>query len=66
MMKWSNCCYACGRPMLGTGSRVLTEDDGHQRQYVGPDCYQHVVDAGELGYQPPKGGPRLFVPSTFE
>jgi hypothetical protein len=40
---------------------VVTEDG--QMQYVGPDCFAKIVAADTKGYQPPLGGPRLFVPN---
>lgn len=53
-------CYACDR-RIGTGTVVYTSDDGQQQQLVGSECYVHVKDAGAAGWQPPKGGPRLFA-----
>jgi hypothetical protein len=52
-------CFACGKPLTSTKRLVDTRDD--QRVYVGPDCFAKVVKAAEVGYQPPKGGPRLWV-----
>jgi hypothetical protein len=37
------------------------EDDGQQGQPVGPDCFRHIERAGVDGYQPPRGGPKLFA-----
>lgn len=52
-------CFACGRPIyLVNPPRVDTRDD--QTVFVGTDCYRKVVEAGEAGYQPPRGGPRLY------
>lgn len=53
-------CYACDR-VLKKPHAVYTGDDGGQRQFVGPECFQHVLAAGATGYQPPKGGPRLYA-----
>ena len=50
-------CYACDRPLKTSPYEVVTEDG--QLQLVGPDCWRRVEKAGPLGYQPPKGGPRL-------
>lgn len=52
-------CFACDR-LLGTKKphEVFTSDP--QMQWVGPDCYRKVVATGMNGYQPPKGGPKLF------
>jgi hypothetical protein len=37
------------------------EDDDQQGQPVGPDCFRRIEGAGADGYQPPRGGPRLFA-----
>jgi hypothetical protein len=42
-------CYACDRP-LGKNPLLVDTRDGHSR----------VKAAGDVGYQPPKGGPRLY------
>lgn len=54
-------CYACDRTAKTAGAVVYTADDGGQRQFVGPDCYQQIQAAGSAGFQPPKGGPRLYI-----
>ena len=51
-------CFACDRPIKGQPCTVDTRDD--QTVFVGPDCFKHVMAAGDAGYQPPKGGPRLY------
>lgn len=52
-------CYACGK-LLGTRPRLVdTRED--QTVYVGPECFKRIVTAGDCGYQPPKGGPRLYL-----
>jgi len=38
-----------------------TRDD--QVVKVGPDCFKHVRAGGALGWQPPRGGPRLYLPT---
>ena len=53
-------CFACDRPFRSSARWSVKTADG-QWVYVGPDCYRHVEAAGELGYQPPLGGPRLFL-----
>lgn len=53
-------CYACDR-VLKKPHTVYTGDDGGQRQFVGAECFQHVLAAAATGYQPPKGGPRLYA-----
>jgi hypothetical protein len=56
-------CFACGA-RLARPEFVFTADrmsDGrHYEVYVGPECFKHVIAGGESGYQPPRGGPRLF------
>lgn len=52
-------CYACDR-VLKKPHAVYTGDAGGQRQFVGPECFQYVLAAGAIGYQPPRGGPRLY------
>lgn len=53
-------CYACNRA-LKKPHAVYTADDGGQRQFVGPECFQHVLAAGDAGYQPPLGAPCLYA-----
>lgn len=52
-------CYACGRPLRGRGRLVGCKDD--QAVYVGSDCFRMIRNAGTEGYQPPRGGPRLYL-----
>lgn len=51
-------CFACGREIHGGSVSVWTADP--QMQYVGPECAKYIRDAGPEGYQPSKGGPRLY------
>jgi hypothetical protein len=51
-------CFACGRGLKRPYSVECADD---QRPDVGPECYRKIKDAGETGYQPPQGGPRLFL-----
>ena len=51
-------CFACGKRLGKTPALVDTRDD--QKVFVGRECYKLVLDAGQNGYQPPKGGPRLY------
>lgn len=51
-------CFACGRTLGKNPLRVDTRDA--QTVFVGRDCGKLVLAAGEAGYQPPRGGPRLF------
>lgn len=52
-------CFACGRVIR---HKVPFKADTRDAQivYVGPECFKLVAAAGEAGYQPPKGGPRLY------
>lgn len=52
-------CFACDRPLGRFAARVDTRDDQIVR--VGSECFKLIEEAGEAGYQPPKGGPRLFL-----
>ena len=52
-------CFVCGRGLRGKGWTVYCTDE--QAPRVGPDCYKKVVAAGEAGYQPPLGGPRVWA-----
>lgn len=52
-------CFACGRPLGRTPLLVTCEDE--QDVFVGSGCGKEVIIAGPWGWQPPKGGPRLFA-----
>jgi len=52
-------CFACDRQIKGT-PHVLTCID-EQTVHVGPCCFAKAENAGLDGYQPPKGGPRLYT-----
>lgn len=53
-------CFACSRKLKDgeIPKRVITSDGSVQ--YVGPECAKKVEKAGQGGYQPPKGGPRIY------
>lgn len=56
-------CFACDKPISRKDTILLshevdTRDD--QIVFVGADCFRKVKAAGDAGYQPPKGGPRLY------
>ena len=57
--KMTERCFACGKKLGKNPALVDTRDD--QRVYVGRECYKLIVKAGELGYQPSRGGPRLYL-----
>lgn len=52
-------CFACGRP-LGAAKPVEADTLEDQRVIVGPECARHIRAAGEHGWQPKRGGPRLY------
>lgn len=52
-------CYACGKAMRSRPNNVWTIDG--QPQPVGRDCFKKVQSALGMGWQPPRGGPRLFL-----
>ena len=54
-------CYACGRGFTADENRVLVDTHEDQAVFVGRECYRHIVASGENGWQPPKGGPRLWT-----
>jgi hypothetical protein len=57
-------CFACGRPLSTiTAERMVDTRDG-QTVRVGGDCFRKVERAGAEGWQPPKGGPRLWLPDA--
>ena len=52
-------CFACDKKIPDQKGSIADTKDG-QLVYVGPQCYRNIK-AFTSGYQPPKGGPRLFV-----
>lgn len=55
----ADACFACGRKLGKRGGFLVDTRDG-QEVFIGPECFKHVQAAGDAGYQPPKGGPRLW------
>ena len=54
-------CYACDHYVkAGKSPRIVWTSDG-QLQWVGYCCYKKISKAKKKGYQPPLGGPRLFI-----
>lgn len=49
-------CFACDRKLGRNPHPAVTEDLG-QIVYVGSECYKNI---SYDGWQPPKGGPRLY------
>jgi hypothetical protein len=54
-------CFACGKP-LGNDPPIAITEDG-QIVDVGQECLKKTTSDG---YQPPRGGPRLFPPTQSE
>jgi hypothetical protein len=52
-------CFACGRALGRHPKRVDTRDA--QTVFVGRECYRLIAASGPAGYQPPRGGPRLYL-----
>lgn len=52
-------CFACDRKLGKNPHYADTHED--QCVVVGSECYKAIQEAGESGWQPPKGGPRLWV-----
>lgn len=52
-------CFACDKP-LGKAPQLVGCKD-KQDVHVGINCYRKIKAAGAAGYQPPKGGPRLYL-----
>ncbi len=53
-----NRCFACGRVLPKNFNTADTRDG--QVVWVGPDCMAKIKAAGETGYQPSGGCPRLY------
>lgn len=53
-------CFACDKFMRSYQNDVVITSDG-QTVYAGPDCFKLIKKAKEHGYQPPKGGPKLYL-----
>lgn len=51
-------CFACNKP-LKEARHAQTSDD--QNVYVGRECSRRISAMGIHGYQPPLGGPRLYM-----
>lgn len=56
-------CYACGRK-LGKKTPKAADTRDAQWVYVGSECSKKIEAAGDAGWQPPKGGPRLYPMPT--
>jgi len=56
-------CFACGRK-LGNRPAAMADTRDAQTVFVGSECFRLITTAGDAGYQPPKGGPRLWIMPT--
>lgn len=52
-------CFACGRPMGCSPAMVDTADGRYV--FVGRSCASLIAKAGDAGYDPPTGGPTLYL-----
>lgn len=52
-------CFACSKRLGKTPKLIGCKDD--QTAFVGSECFKCIAAAGEQGWQPPKGGPRLYL-----
>lgn len=56
----SDRCFACGRLIGRLAKERMADTRDGQTVAVGADCMKKIEAAGGTGYQPPKGGPRLY------
>ena len=57
----ADACFACGRPLRGRNGAYLVDTRDAQTAYVGADCFKKIRSMGDEGWQPPLGGPRLYL-----
>src|SRR5918999_4110520 len=57
-------CFACDKTLMKSRRLVDTRDG--QTVCVGSECLALIKPVGEAGYQPPKGGPRLWLIPDYE
>ena len=58
----SDRCFACGRKLGKNPALADTRDD--QFVFVGAECFRLIKAAGATGFQPSRGGPRLYLMPT--
>jgi len=61
MRTYESQCFACNRRLVRPEEVYTTDGDGSNMVWVGPECFKKIEAAGDFGYQPPLGGPRLFL-----
>jgi hypothetical protein len=58
----TDCCFACDKPLKDTATRgLLVTCADEQTVFVGAECFRHIKAGREAGWQPKKGGPRLYM-----
>jgi hypothetical protein len=55
-----NKCFACDKIMKKEALTANADTQDGQTVMVGPDCLKRIIAAGNQGYQPPLGGPKLY------
>ncbi len=59
-------CFACGKKLTEDHHHHIVDTRDDQMVIVGSSCYENIKKSGEDGYQPPRGGPKLWrVPRSF-
>lgn len=53
-------CFACDRELPMTKMHLVACIDD-QAVWVGSECFKHIKRSGIEGYQPPRGGPKLYT-----
>ncbi len=54
-------CFACDRPLKSDADRHHADTRDGQIVFIGSECLKKIRAAEDDGYQPPKGGPRLWL-----
>ena len=57
-------CFACDR-VIRRPTPFLADTRDDQVVHVGPECLRKIEAAGDAGYQPPAGVPRLYPVSAL-
>lgn len=54
-------CFACGKAFSISSTHVHVFTSDRQMVCVGLNCGTHIRHSGAAGYQPPMGGPKLYL-----
>ena len=54
-------CFACGKKTRENDIHGEAVTGDGQKVYVGPICFLSILKSKGAGYQPPKGGPKLYL-----